>query len=141
MLTFLNELGVFSMERIEEWLLTTSIIYVINKNFLSKNLILEIVNYFYKIGIPEIIIIDELGNNPELLKKNKYFRYHSKDNYISVDDIIKEPEKYCCMNNIVIVINDRIYYHSGYINKEYLENIIYDMNKRFQIDYKHIAVN
>ncbi|WP_236656168.1 hypothetical protein [Acidiphilium sp. C61] len=128
------------MERIEEWLLTTSIVYVINKTFLSKSLILEIVNYFYKIGIPEIIIIDELGNNPELLIKNKYFRYYYKDSYMSVDDIIKEPEKHCCMNNIVIMINDRIYYHSGYINKDYLENIIYDMNKRFQIDYKHIAV-
>ena len=141
MLTFLNELGVFSMERIEEWLLTTSIIYVIDKKFLSKNLILEIVNYFYKIGIPEIIIIDELGNNPELLKNNKYFRYHSKDNSISADDIIKEPEKYCCMNNIVIVMNDRIYYHSGYINKDYLENIIYNMNNIFQSDDKYVGVD
>jgi hypothetical protein len=141
MLTLLNELGVFSMERIEDWLLTTSIVYVINKNFLSKNLILEVVNYFYKIGIPEIIIIDEIGNNPELLTKNKYFRYYSKDNYISVDDIIKEPEKHCCMNNIVIMINDRIYYHSGYINKDYLENIIYNMNKIFQSDDKYIDID
>ena len=127
------------MERIEEWLLTTSIVYVINKTFLSKSLILEIVNHFYKLGVPELIVIDEFGNNPELLTNNKYFGYYSKDNSMSIDDIIKEPDRYCCMNNVVIMMNDRIYYHSGYINKEYLENIIYDMNKEFRIDYKHIA--
>ena len=77
------------MERIEEWLLTTSIVYVVNENFLSKSLILGVVNYFYRIGIPEIIIIDGFGNNSELLAKNKYFKYFSKENSISVDDIIK----------------------------------------------------
>ena len=141
MLTLLNELGVFSMERIEEWLLTTSIVYVVNENFLSKSLIFRVVNYFYRIGIPEIIIIDGFGDNPELFTKNKYFRYFSKDSSISVDDIIKEQDKYCNMNNIVIIANDRIYYHSGYINKDYLENIIYNMNNIFQSDDKYVGVD
>ena len=129
------------MERNEEWLLTTSIVYVVNENFLSKSFIFGVVNYFYRIGIPEIIIIDRFGNNPELLTKNKYFRYFSKDNSISVDDIIKDPEKYCDMNNIVIIANDRICYHSGYINKNYLENIIYNMNNIFQSDDKYVGVD
>ncbi|MBS3025605.1 hypothetical protein [Acidiphilium multivorum] len=129
------------MEQIEEWLLTTSIVYVVNENFLSKSRIFEVVNYFYRIGIPEIIIIDGFGDNPELFTKNKYFRYFSKDSSISVDDIIKDPEKYCDMNNIVIIANDRIYYHSGYINKEYLEKIIYNMNNIFQSDDKYVGVN
>lgn len=129
------------MERIEEWLLTTSIVYVVNEKFLSKSLILGVVNYFYRIGIPEIIIIDGFGINSELLAKNKYFKYFSKENSISVDDIIKTPEKYCDMNNIVIIANDRIYYHSGYINKDYLENIIYNMNNIFQSDDKYVGVD
>ena len=129
------------MERIEEWLLTTSIVYFVNEKFLSKSLIFGIVNYFYKVGIPELIIIDKFGNYSELLTKNKYFRYFSKDNSISLDDIIKEQYKYCNMNNIVIIANDRIYYHSGYINKEYLENIIYNMNNIFQSDDKYVGVD
>ncbi|WP_155856296.1 hypothetical protein [Acidiphilium cryptum] len=129
------------MEQIELWLLTTSIVYVVNENFLSKNLIFEIVNYFYKNGIPDIIIIDKFGNNSELCTKNKYFRYFSKDNPISVDDIIKTPENYFCMNNIVIIMNNHIYYHSGYINRDYLDNIIYDMTRIFQSDVKYVDID
>ena len=120
------------MERIEDWLLSLTIIYVIKKKFMDKSRIIKMANYMHKIGVPDLIVIDKVGSNLEFEKTNRYFRYFSKYSNICENEIIFNKEKYCCQENIVVIIDDNICYHSRYINKIYLDNILYDINEQFQ---------
>ena len=120
------------MENIEDWLLTISIVYVLNEKPISKGSIYGIVNHFYKIGIPDVIIIDEFGNNSDLSTNNRYFRYFPKNSLASINNIISEPDRYGCMNNIVVISNNKVYYHSRYINIDYMNKLVSYINENFQ---------
>jgi len=120
------------MERIEDWLFSLTIVYIIKKKFMNKAKIIEVANYMHKIGVPDLIIIDKVGSNLELEKANRYFRYFSKYSNICENEIIFNREKYYCQDNIVVIVDNNICYHSRYINKIYLDNVLYDMNEQFQ---------
>ena len=99
---------------------------------MDKSRIIKMANYMHKIGVPDLIIIDKIGINLELEKFNRYFRYYSKHANISENEIIFNRYKYCCQENIVVIIDDKICYHSRYINKIYLDNVLYNVNEQFQ---------
>ncbi|EGO93553.1 hypothetical protein, partial [Acidiphilium sp. PM] len=107
---------------------STTIIYVINKYEKNKYNIINIVNSIYRIGVPDVIIIDRLGINSELEQGNRYFKYFSKYNNVSPNEILSNREKYLCHDNIVVVIDDNVSYQSGYINRHYLNRFFRGIN-------------